>query len=236
MISGPRKFLLRASAAAAIIVLASCSAGTAAQPGSSAAAAAPSAGSSTGSAASAASTAPGPASTSQPPGSSSTGQGAASTESNPAGDIPDTQAFVDYTPSAGGFTVQVPEGWARSQGGDAVTFTDKYNSITVTSSSAATAPTEQSAQAELTALAGGSTGFVAGTVSTLQRPAGPTVLITYQADSPVNPVTGKVVTQDIERYKYFSAGRVVTLTLAAPVGSDNVDPWRTVTDSFRWAA
>jgi hypothetical protein len=27
----------------------------------------------------------------------------------------------------------------------------------------------------------------------------------------------------------------VTLTLSAPVGSDNVDPWRTVTDSFRWA-
>jgi hypothetical protein len=30
-----------------------------------------------------------------------------------------------------------------------------------------------------------------------------------------------------------AAGQVV-VTLAGPAGADNVDPWRTVTDSFRW--
>lgn len=35
-------------------------------------------------------------------------------ESNPAGDIPDNQAYVTYTPAQGGFTVKVPEGWAQT--------------------------------------------------------------------------------------------------------------------------
>src|SRR5262245_28306010 len=52
-------------------------------------------------------------------------------ETNPAGDIPDNQVFVDYTPPAGGFTVKVPEGWARSSRSGAVTFADKLNSVTM---------------------------------------------------------------------------------------------------------
>jgi hypothetical protein len=60
------------------------------------------------------------------------------------------------------------------------------------------------------------------------------VLINYRAQSPVNPVTGKVANEAVERYEYWHAGREVVLTLAAPVGSDNVDPWRKVTDSFAW--
>lgn len=68
------------------------------------------------------------------------------------------------------------------------------------------------------------------------RKAGSAVLITYRADSAPNSVTGKVVSQDVQRYEFFNNGKTVTLTLSAPVGSDNVDPWRTVTDSFRWSA
>lgn len=160
----------------------------------------------------------------------------AATESNPAGDIPDTQAFVDYTPPGGGYTVKVPEGWARADTGRAVVFSDKYNSITIDTTAAASAPTTQSAQTELTALATTTTGFAAGTVTTVQRTAGAVLLLTYRADSAVNAVTGKVVSQDVERYEFWSSDRLVTLTLAAPVGSDNVDPWRTVTDSLRWSA
>ena len=50
-------------------------------------------------------------------------------EVNPPGDIPDDQVFVAYTPPAGGFSVKVPEGWARSEQGGAVVFTDNLNSI-----------------------------------------------------------------------------------------------------------
>jgi hypothetical protein len=91
-----------------------------------------------------------------------------------------------------------------------------------------------SVQAELTVIGSAATGFTPGEVTIEQHPAGSTVRITYQADSPPSPVTGKVVSQDVQRYEFWSNGNTVALTLSAPAGSDNVDPWRTVTDSFRW--
>jgi hypothetical protein len=48
-------------------------------------------------------------------------------------------------------------------------------------------------------------------------------------------VTGKTITEDVERYAFWKAGRLAIVTLAAPRGSDNVDAWRLITTSFRWA-
>lgn len=154
-------------------------------------------------------------------------------ETNPPGDIPDNQAFVPYT--GAGFTVTIPEGWARSSTGSYVVFSDKYNSITVTSAPAAHAPTPASIRTnDLPKIKAASKGYAPGTVTTVHRKAGTAVLATYHAYSPVNPVTGKVAEEAVERYTFWRAGKSVTLTLAAPVGSDNVDPWRKVTDSFTW--
>src|SRR5882757_7336303 len=50
-------------------------------------------------------------------------------EVSPAGDIPDNQAYVAYSPPAGGFSVKVPEGWARTTAGGVTSFTDKLNRI-----------------------------------------------------------------------------------------------------------
>ena len=47
-------------------------------------------------------------------------------------------------------------------------------------------------------------------------------------------VTSKARQNAVERYVFFHGGRRVTLTLSGPKGADNVDPWRTVTNSFRW--
>jgi hypothetical protein len=44
-----------------------------------------------------------------------------------------------------------------------------------------------------------------------------------------------VTVQSVERYEFFRNGHTVTLTLAGPVGADNVDPWRRITDSFAWS-
>ncbi|MEO9137869.1 MAG: hypothetical protein ABI345_02265 [Jatrophihabitans sp.] len=159
--------------------------------------------------------------------------GAARVEVNPAGDIPDNQAFVAYAGT--GFSVTTPEGWARSNAGSAVVFSDKYNSITITKGAAAQAPSVASAQAhDVPAIKATSHGFVPGAISTVKRKAGTAILITYHALSQVNPVTGKVANEAVERYTFWQSGTSVTLTLAAPVGSDNVDPWRKVTDSFTW--
>ena len=69
------------------------------------------------------------------------------------------------------------------------------------------APTVPSGQAELTAIrASAATGFAPGEVTTVQRQAGSAVLITYQADSAPNSVTGKVVSQDVQRYEFWNNG------------------------------
>lgn len=156
------------------------------------------------------------------------------TESNPPGDIPDNQAFVSYT--GAGFTVQVPEGWSRvqSHAGAGVVYTDKLNSITI--KPGAGDLTSQTAKAQLRALTGPVPAFAPGAVSTVRRNAGSAVLLTYQADSAPNPVTSKVVRDAFEQYIFSKSGRHVQLILAGPVGADNVDPWRKVTDSFRWTA
>ena len=156
-------------------------------------------------------------------------------EVNDAGDIPDNQVFVDYTPPSGGYHLKVPEGWARSEAGGAVVFTDKLNSVRMETAAAASAPTVQSAtQTEVPAIKASAKNYEAGKVSQLSRKAGPAVLITYRADSDANPVTGKVIHLDVERYEFWRNGTEAILTLSGPVGADNVDPWRIVTDSFTW--
>lgn len=157
------------------------------------------------------------------------------TESNPAGDIPDNQAYVDFVPPGGGFSVKIPEGWASSTSGATTTFSDKLDQVQVTAAKTATVPTVASVTAtDVPALKGQVPRFAFGTVSTITRQAGPAVLVTYQGDSPPNPVTGKVVRDAIERYVFFHAGTRVDLTLSGPTSADNVDPWRKVTDSLGW--
>ncbi|GAA4244528.1 hypothetical protein [Dactylosporangium darangshiense] len=161
--------------------------------------------------------------------------GAGAPDSGGAGDIPDDQAFVDYRPAGGQYSLKVPEGWARAESGGTVTFTDKLNTITVTLGAATAAPDNPAGQAELTALGAKTSGFTAGTVSVVQRTAGQVLLVTYRADAAPDPVTGKVVNDDVERYEYWHApSALLIVSLAGPHGADNVDPWRTVTDSVRW--
>ncbi|MEV5721718.1 hypothetical protein AB0L41_48375 [Amycolatopsis mediterranei] len=161
--------------------------------------------------------------------------GQPATESNPPGDIPDNQAFVAFTPPGAAFSVKIPEGWASSTVGATTTFTDKLNQVQVSASGAATAPTAASVTAtDVPVWHGQVPRFALGAVSTVTRQAGPAVLVTYQGDSPPNPVTGKVVRDAFEHYVFFHAGTRVDLTLSGPVNADNVDPWRTVSDSLRW--
>ena len=86
------------------------------------------------------------------------------------------------------------------------------------------------------ALSAATPGFQLGQVRAVTRNAGDGILLTYQADSPADPVTGKTVVDDVEQYWFFHNGTLVTLTLSGPKGADNVDPWRIVTDSLRWTA
>lgn len=158
-------------------------------------------------------------------------------EVNPAGDIPDNQAYVAYAPPGGGYAVKVPEGWSRSTAGGAATFTDKLNAITMEARPAPAAMTvRQAERAEVPQLAHSVKGFKLGGIAVVRRRPGRVVRITYTAAGRPNPVTGKTVTDAVERYVFFHRGRDLVLTLSGPRGADNVDPWRIVTDSVTWSA
>jgi hypothetical protein len=171
------------------------------------------------------------------PGSASTApSNPVATESNPPGDIPDNQAYVAFQPSGGGFSVKVPEGWARSTAGATTTFGDKLNHIQVGTSAATVAPTTQSVTSQIVpTLQRQVPKFAMGKISEVTRPAGKAVLITYQGDSSADPVTGKVVRDAFEQYLFFKGGKVLSVTLTGPTNADNVDPWKIVTESVRWA-
>jgi hypothetical protein len=134
------------------------------------------------------------------------------TETSPAGDIPDNQAYVAYSPPGGGYSVKVPEGWSRTVKGGAVTFTDKLNSITMQSRAAQGSPQG----------------------ATVKRHAGAAVRTTFLTPGKPDPVTGKAATLAVERYVFTHHGKAVVLTLSGAKGADNVDPWRIVTDSLRF--
>lgn len=168
-------------------------------------------------------------------GSSSKQASPSATETSPAGDIPDNQAFVPYSPPGGGFSVKVPEGWSQTGAGGATTFTDKLNTIRVESRPARTPLTAaQASQTELPAIGRTVKGFQPGKVMTVRRRAGQAVEMTYLAAAKANQVTGKTGQDAVERYVFFHNGKRVVLTLSGPRGADNVDPWRVVTDSLQW--
>ena len=156
-------------------------------------------------------------------------------EVSPAGDIPDNQAFVPYTPSTGGFVVSVPEGWARTESGSATSFTDKLNTIRMQALPVKAAPTTKSVlTTELPAVRTAEPKVTGGTVSSVKRKSGAVLVLKYQRDSGPNVVTGKVIREAVERYEFWRSGSEVVLTLSGPVGADNVDPWKIVTESFGW--
>ncbi|KUN04555.1 hypothetical protein AQI95_19650 [Streptomyces yokosukanensis] len=165
---------------------------------------------------------------------SGTQNNAAPTESNPPGDIPDNQVYVPFQGT--GFTLKVPEGWARTQrDGGTTAFTDKLNTVRIQTASAPTAPTVGDVtHTVVPQLRSQVPKFAAPRVSEVTRHAGRVVLLTYQGDSAKDPVTGKVVRDAFERYAFYRSGHEVNLTLSGPVNADNVDPWRTISDSFAW--
>lgn len=161
--------------------------------------------------------------------------GCGSRATAPAGNIPVNQAFVPFTPAGGLFTVSVPEGWARTTDGAATIFTDKLNTVRIETRPTAAAPNTESVSVyELPAVASSTPDYRAGAVTAVQRNAGQVMLITYQGSAPPKSVDGKTQTDAFERYEYWHAGQEMILTLSEPVGADNVDRWRTVTDSLRW--
>jgi hypothetical protein len=155
-------------------------------------------------------------------------------ESNPPGDIPDNLAFVRYTDQKGAYTFTHPEGWARTGSGTRVRFTDKLNGVSVESTAATQAPTVASAKTHDEArLRASVPAFELRKLSPVTLPGGRGVHIVFRRNSAPDAVTGRVFRDEVEEYAVFSNGRLVRMDLYGPVGADNVDAYRTMSQSLR---
>lgn len=156
-------------------------------------------------------------------------------ETNPPGDIPDTQQFVKYTSAAGGYELDVPEGWARTENGSDVSFVNKIDGVRVAVTSAASAPTAATARAtEAKQITAQGHAVAITSVADANLPAGKAVVIKYTSNSEPNAVTNRQIRLENEAYLYYKNGKLATLTLWAPKGADNVDQWNRMSKSFRW--
>ena len=155
-------------------------------------------------------------------------------EKNPPGDIPDNQVFVQYT-SPSGFSIKVPEGWSRVDRPDGARFSDKYNIIDLAVSKADQPPNAAIAKARDAAeLKNAGRAIEIKSVKDVKLKSGPAVVIAYASNSDPNPVTNKQIRLEHERYVMFKNGTLVDLDLSAPLGADNVDQWKLMSNSFQW--
>ena len=136
---------------------------------------------------------------------------------------------------SGLWSLKVPEGWSQQTVPGGLLFTDKLNVVRAVERDAAQAPTVAGVRSsEVPALQAAHTGLQVGSVGTFTRAGGSGVVLRYQVDSAKDPVTGKVHRDAAEEYLFFKDGKEVVVTLSGAAGADNVDPWKIVTDSFRW--
>jgi predicted small lipoprotein YifL len=153
-----------------------------------------------------------------------------------AGDIPDTQVFVSYRSEHGKYSLDAPEGWARTENGADVKFADHFDGVQVRISAGTTAPTVDSVQREqVPALQKNGRAVTIGTIKAMALDNGVSVVaIEYGSNSDPDPVTGKQVRLDNVTYVFYRPGTLAELTLWAPTGADNVDQWKRISESFRW--
>jgi hypothetical protein len=150
-----------------------------------------------------------------------------------SGDIPDNQIFLTYDNRAAGYSIRYPEGWTRKGSASDVTFQDRANVIHVVVAKGAP-PTAAAAEAGLAKLKRSDPSVKVGTAQAITLAGAPVVKVTYTRLSAPDPVTGKRLPLTIDRYEYAHGGKVAIVDLGTPVGVDNVDAYRMISESLRW--
>jgi hypothetical protein len=150
------------------------------------------------------------------------------------GDIPDNQQFLTFQNRPGGYSIKYPEGWARSGSGDQITFQDKSNTIAI-QVAPGSAPTAASVRSQLKQQAASDPCLSAGSPQVTTVGPNQAVKVTFTTQGTKSPVTGQRNKVGVDRYVFFKGGRVATVDLSNPVGVDNVDAYRLISESFRWS-
>ncbi|MHB1652159.1 MAG: hypothetical protein ACYCVD_06725 [Desulfitobacteriaceae bacterium] len=163
------------------------------------------------------------------------GEKALPPEKNPVGDIPDSQAFIRYSSAVGGYSLEVPEGWARTEQGTEASFINKFNGVRVTIGATSAQPDAQSIQTnQVATLIKTGRAVQVANVKNINLPGGHAVLVSFSSNSDPNSVTGKQIRLENSSYYFYKNGKLATVTVWAPLGSDNVDQWKRISESFRW--
>ncbi len=127
--------------------------------------------------------------------------------------------------------MKYPEGWAQQGSAANVTFRDKNNVIRAVVAKGR-AWTRASVTADARALTGARVQGAPQAITLAGRPA---FKVVYKTVSAPNPVTGKRVTLSVDQYYLWKQGRRAVLDLGCPLGVDNVDAYRVISQSFRWS-
>jgi hypothetical protein len=160
----------------------------------------------------------------------------AEAQSAATGDIPDNQVFLVLRNAHPGYSMKYPEGWTiQGSGSDKLTISDKNNIVRVVIARGPS-PSPASVSSALDALKRSSPTLTFTTPHAFVLPASAhTVKAVYTTESAPNPVTGKRVKLIVDRYVLPGpGGRVATVDLGTPVGVDNVDAYRMMSQSFSW--
>ncbi len=180
-------------------------------------------------------TAPAPQSTQPSSAASTTATPETANDASPSGDIPDNATFLTYQGPK--YSLQYVEGWAReSLANDGVRFADKDSFVSVTLAPVPSGNILQyaSAQGALDS-AQEFQQFKKTATKAATLPAGQAALLTFQGLAAPDPVTGKRVTLDVNRYYIMGTKSLAILTEATPSGVDNVDAFAQIAQSFSWS-
>lgn len=162
-------------------------------------------------------------------------ENAVAAEKNPPGDIPDTQVFVKYTSTLGGYELQVPEGWARTENGSAVSFADKYDGVKVTvSDSAYPLSVDSINQNYIPSFKKTGRAISITSVKEAKLKGGTAIVLAYSSNSEPDTVTNKQIRLENTSYFFIRNGKMAVMTVWAPLGADNVDQWNLMSNSFQW--
>ena len=159
-------------------------------------------------------------------------------EVNPPGDIPDSQAFVAFKNTTGGYQVEVPEGWSRtaSQNSADVTFVHNYDGVSVHIAPTSAQPTAASVRVnEVKQISSHVRAVkITGVTEETLASGAKAVAIKYTSNSNPSPITNKQIRLENVTYVLYRNGKEAMLTMWAPLGADNADQWNRMANSFRW--
>ncbi len=170
----------------------------------------------------------------------SSGSAVTPSESQPAdvgtaaGDVPDNAVFLPYQDPKLGFSVQYVEGWQVSSAADGVTIRDKDSSETILIVSGQSDIAGYVAATDLPALKA-QAGFSLIAQDTVAVGGASLMHLAFHLPAPPDPVTGKRVDSTVDRYYVPGPSGIAIISLSTPDGVDNVDAFRQMIESFRWA-